>query len=220
MDNHWFVAIVYDNLPLFQKIIYSVNIQNLKKTNHPYLKKTKLFKYLKKSFGFEPKSTIYAQNGQYYISIAHQQFLISGQEFVELFCNGYGENIKIELKERVKENEAYFITIKFKKFGFASLFLVAENGTVVNLFKNIELDDAIFTYPNRKEYDGLKAKIEDGTKQNRDMFVALLCDEKEDIGLFNQVSTKLEEDSFRFGDLVDLMGRCAFSTRILTIFRD
>lgn len=220
MDKHWFVAIVYDNLPLFQKIINFTYIQDIKKSNHPYLKKTKLFKYLKKYFGFYPKSIIYAQNGQYYISIAHRQFLISGQEFVELFFNSYDENIQIGLNESVKENESYFITTKFKTFGFASLFLVAENGTVVNLFKNIELNDAIFTYPNRKEYDGLKAKIEDGKKQNRDMFVALLCDKKEDIGLFNHISTTLEEDSFRFGDLVDLMGKCTFSTKILTIFRD
>jgi len=219
MDKHWFVAIVYDNLPLFQKIINFTYIQDIKKSNHSYLKKTKLFKYLKKSFGFYPKSTIYSQNGQYYISIAHQQFLISEQEFVDLFVNSYDENIKIKFKERVKDNEAYFITTKFKKFGFASLFLVAQKGTVVNLFKNIELNDAIFTYPNRKEYDGLKAKIEDGTKENKDMFVALICDKKEDIGFFNQVSTELEEDSFRFGDLVDLMGRCVFSTRVLTILR-
>ncbi len=218
IDGVWFVAIVYDNLPLTQKIIHSTNPKR-ENFNHPYLTHTTLFKALNKKFGFYPKAKIYAQNGQYYIAIDNQQFLISQQEFIELFSNQEHKNIKIKLKDRLKNNELYFIDTEFKEFGFASLFLVSHTGTVVSMFRNIELVDATFTYPNKKEYDGLRAEIEDGAKQSRDMFVALLCKKKEDIGLFNQVSTKLEEDSFRFGQLVDLMGRCAFSTKILTIIR-
>ena len=218
VNNIWFVAILHENLPLFKKII---NITSPKReVSHSYLNKTKLFKRLKNYFGFYPSATLYNQNGQYYISFDNHQFLISEQEFMGLFINSDSYNIEINFKEIVKENEAYFITTKFKKRGFASLFLVAQKGTVVTLFKNIEVVDEIFTYPNRKEFDGLKAKIEDGSKQNKDMFVALLCDKKEDIGLFNQLSTELEENSFRFGDLVDLMDKCTFSTRILTILRE
>ena len=218
VDNRWFVAIAYDNLSLLQKIMNSINPKR-ENFNHPYLKHTTLFKALKEQFGFYPKAKIYAQNGQYYIAIDNQQFLISQQEFIELFSNQEHQNIKIKLKDRLKNSELYFIDTQFKEFGFASLFLVYEKGMVVNMFKNIELVDATFTYPNKKEYDGLRAKIEDEDKQSRDMFVALLCKKKEDIGLFTQVSTSLEEDSFRFGQLVDLMGRCAFSTKILTVVR-
>ena len=216
VDDVWFVAIVYDNLPLTQKIINSINPKR-ENFNHPYLTHTTLFKALKEHFGFYPKAEIYAQNGQYYIAIDNQQFLISQQEFVELFSNQEHQNIKIKLKDRLKNNDLYFVDTEFKEFGFASLFLVSHTGTVVSMFRNIELIDATFTYPNKKEYDGLRAEIENGAKQSRDMFVALLCKKKEDIGLFNQVSTELEKDSFRFGNLLDLMGRCAFSTKILTI---
>jgi hypothetical protein len=87
------------------------------------------------------------------------------------------------------------------------------------MFKNIELIDAKFTYPNKEKYNGLSAEIENNSQQSKEMFVALLCAKKEDIGLFNQISTELEKESFRFGDLLDLMGRCAFSTEIITIFR-
>jgi len=51
------------------------------------------------------------------------------------------------------------------------------------------------------------------------LLVALLCKEKEDIGLFNQISTTLEKDSFRFGNLLDLMDRCAFATKLVTVIR-
>jgi len=218
-DSSWFVAIVYDNIPLFQKIIKSINPKS-KSFYHPYLSKIKLFRRLKEHLGFYPKATIYVQNGQYYILIANQQFLISHQEFVELFINNSYSYISIQFKERLKDNEAYFITTKFKEAGFASLFLVASSGTVVTMFKNIELVNDIITYPNKNKYDGLRAKIEGSARQSKEMFVSLLCKQKEDIGLFNQVPIKeLEKDSFLFGDLVDLMGRCAFSAKIFTIYR-
>ena len=219
LNDIWYVAIIYDNLPLFQKIIKSVNPQNIKHSNHPYLTKTKLFKQLKEYFGFYPKATIYSQNGQYYIAIDNQQFLISHQEFIELFINSSYPNIEIQLKEKIKENEPYFITTKFREAGFASLFSVSHSGAVINLFKNIRLFNATFIYPNKEEYNGLRAEIENGAKQSRDMFIAILCKQKEDLELFNQISTTLEQESFRFGDLTDLMARCAFSTKILTIIR-
>ena len=214
--NEWFVAISYNSLSLLQKIITSTHPKR-GSFNNLYLKQTRLFKALKEHFGFYPRAKIYAQNGQYYLAIANQQFLISQHEFVELFCNQEHKNIKIKLKDRLKNNELYFIDTEFKEFGFASLFLVYQKGVVVNLFKNIELVDAIFTYPNKKRYDGLRAKVEDGVKESKDMFVALLCRQKEDIGLFNQISTTLERDSFRFGQLIDLLGECAFSTKIVTV---
>jgi hypothetical protein len=216
-NNIWFVAIFYDNQPLFQKIINYTNPKN--KNSNSYLIKTKLFKLLHRHFGFYPNANIYALNGQYYINIENQSFLISQQEFIELFINSHNKNIKIEVKSRLKHKETYFITTRFKEFGFASLFLVANSGTVVTMFKNIELIDAKFTYPNKEKYNGLSAEIENNSQQSKEMFVALLCVKKEDIGLFNQVSTELEKESFRFGDLLDLMGRCAFSTEIITIFR-
>jgi len=219
VDGNWFVAILYDNLPLFQKIIKSIYPQKIKHSNQPYLTKTKLFKQLQNRFGFYPQATIYSQNGQYYILIGNQQFLISQQEFVEFFINNFSNNINIELKERVKENEPYFITTKFKDIGFGSLFLVSHSGTVVSLFKNIELIDRGFTYPNKEEYEGLRANIEDGSMQSKDMFVAILCQHKEGLGLFNQISTDFEKEAFRFGDLIDLMERCTFATKILTIIK-
>jgi len=218
LNNMWFVAVAYNNLSLLQKIVNSIQPKRESFTN-PYLKQTRLFQALKEQFGFYPKAKIYAQNGQYYIAIDNQQFLISQQEFVELFTNQEHQNIKIKLKDRLHNNELYFIETAFKEFGFASLFLVYENGVVVNMFKNIELVDATFTYPDKKKYDGLRAEVEDGTIQSRDIFVALVCKQKEDIELFNQISTTLEKDSFRFGNLLDLMGKCTFATKIVTIIR-
>jgi hypothetical protein len=218
IKNYWFVAIVYNNLPLFLKITNSTHPKD-EIFEHPYLIKTKLFKLLKEHFGFYPRAKIYAQNGQYYITIDNHQFLISQEEFVYFFFNSHSPNIKIELKDRLENNKAYFITTKFKEFGFASLFLVASSGTVVNLFKNIEVMDTTFTYPDENKYDGLRARIEDNLEQSREMFVALVCNKKEDIGLFNQISTNLEKDSFRFGGLIDLMERCTFSTKVFTIYK-
>jgi hypothetical protein len=216
-NNIWYVAIVYDNLSLAQKIIRATNPKR-ENFNNPYLKETKLFKALKDKFGFYPKAKIYAQNGQYYIAIDNQQFLISQQEFIELFTNREHQKIEIKLKDRLKHNEMYFINTQFREFGFASLFLVYEKGMVVNMFKNIELVDGNFTYPNKEEYDGLRATI-DGAKENRDMFVVLLCKQKEDFWQINQMSIEEEKDSFTFGDLIDLMWKCAFATKVLTIVR-
>ena len=218
INNIWFVAVAYDNRSLFLKIIGSVHPKN-KNFTHPYLIKTKLFKLLKGHLGFYPKANIYSQNGQYYISIDNQPFLITRQELIELFINNSHLNIKLELKERIKDNKTYFVSTKFKRFGFASLFVVSHTGSVVSLFKNIKSTDTPLTYPNKEKYDGLRAKIDSDATHSRDMFVALLCRQKENLGLLNQVSTKLERDSFRFGQLVDLMDRCAFSTRIVTVYR-
>ena len=59
--------------------------------------------------------------------------------------------------------------------------MVASSGTVVTMFNNIELVDALFTYPNKKENDGLRANIEGNTKQSKEMYIALLCKQKEDL---------------------------------------
>jgi len=217
IDNRWFVAISYSNLPLAQKIINRIT-PKVEKFNHLYLKNTKLFQRLKDRLGFYPKAKIYAQNGQYYISIDNQPFLISEDEFIKLFANIENPKINIKTKDRLKNNELYFINTESKSFGFASLFLVYEKGMVVNMFKNIELDNANFTYPNKNKFNGLKAIISNNKQESRDMFVALLCQQKEDFGLFNQVSTIIEKNSFMFGYLVDLMEeKCTFATKILTI---
>jgi len=218
INNMWFVAIKYDNRPLYLKIIDSTHPKN-KKFNNPYLVNTKLFRLLKEHFGFYPQAHIYTKNGQYYISIDNQTFLITQQDFIELFIKNFYPNIDIKLKERVKNNEKFFITINFKEAGFASLFVVSHTGSVVTLFKNIKSTDTALTYPNKEKYNGLIAKIEDNSMQSKDLYIALLCKQKEDFGLFNQVSSKLEKESFRFGQLIDLMDRCAFSTRIMTIYR-
>jgi hypothetical protein len=214
----WRVALVYNNLRLIQKIVNKIKPRNLG-FNHQYLMKTPLLDSLRRKFGFFPNTEVYAKNGQYYLGIENEQFLVTNRDFQELLVNTNNFNIRIDIKDELRHKERYFITTEFKDSGFASLFLVDSEGKVVNLFKNIELYDAKFTFPDSNEYEGLEARVADGKRESSDMFVALLCQKKEDMREIYKISERLEQDSFEFGKLLGVMEKCHFTTKVVEMVR-
>jgi hypothetical protein len=217
-DGLWQIALVYNNLRLIQKIVTRVKARNVG-FNHHYLIQTPLLHSLKKKFGFFPNIEVYAKNAQYYLGVDNEQFLVTNRDFQELLVNTKKSNIRIDIKDELRHKERYFVTTEFKDLGFASLFLVDSEGKVVNLFKNIELYDAKFTFPDRNEYEGLEARVTDGKRESSDMFVALLCQKKEDMREIYKISERLEEDSFEFGKLLSIMEKCQFTTKVVEMVR-
>lgn len=214
-DNKYYIAIKYIHLPFAKKVRILLNdINNLQKDENEYLNRTTLLNELKNEFGFYPKVELMENK----LIINNKSFNLSKKEFIKLFAKIESDAIKVYVKENLENQEFYFIDININKKGFFSLFQIYENGETVLLISNKKVfKNNKIVFPNPNEYDGLQAIVPNEQLKTKDLLFAVLCKDKKDFSLFDNISIDETKYFSLFGDLLNITKDCILNTSVLNI---
>jgi hypothetical protein len=217
IDGVYYIALKYINLSFAKKIRLKFDdIKSVKKETNSYFLNTLLLKELKDEFGFYPKITI--DKGS--LIIGNHSFKITKTILKKLFSSNTDISINLKIPKQLKHQEFYFINIESKNNGYLTLVQIYENGETSILFDNKQVNNnSKFEYPNKNEYDGLEAYLDDNQNKAKDLAIAMICKNKKDFSYFDNISVYKEKYAKVYGKVFDMMDGCNVSSKIIEIRR-
>ena len=219
-DGHWYVALKYENLPLWKKVGKKRGDRPCRQDKqNRYLRRTPLVVSLNEALKCALDYRVARRHGLWHLDFDEGTVALSPLDFEKLMVPC--EAIAIALlssKSRLVEGEAFSFRLQPNQDGYASLFNVYENGEVFVLLSNRparERKEIVF--PESSENKELFAGLAEPGRPAYDMYVAVLTDKEISFTRFQEAGNKVErgEIHFKFDELLELMNRYPFATVLL-----
>ncbi len=225
LDDMYYVALMYENLPLAQKVYQSLKATRLQKMPQEHFYAQTLFsKSLKKLFGYTPKYELFFKDSLYFLHIAAKVFPLKESDLKYFFFEKESEDISLEASSKRLHVSNYFhFTLQNSKAGFVSLLEVDEEGRVIVHLDNQKMPiKSTKLYPDSELYEGLQAGIVNHKERVNEQFIALLCHKKVDLTLFENASQSFNENkqAMRYSELSKIIDGCEYTSVILKIIRE
>jgi len=216
-ENQFFLEIKYNKDTILEQLQQEIKnvVFKLDEQTNKYLLNTVLMKELNKTYGYMPTLNIVKEKLYFNDKI----FLMKNSEFENLIFEYYSDDILLDIKMELLENEKYFIKITPKISGFTSLVQIFNNTDVEILFTNKKLEkntDTIF--PNFKMSDGLEINLEKYEDVKEIITLAIICPNKIDFKSFNNIFLPSITNENMLGEFINNIGDCEY-TSIFTLIK-
>ena len=221
----FYVALVYDNLPLAQKVYRKLANTPLEKMRYDdFYYDAHFSKTLFSLFGYIPKYDLFFKNSLYYLYISDAVFVLSDSDLKRFFFEKESDTITLKASsKRLHVNDYFHFTLKTKKEGYVSLLEVDEEGRVIVHIDNIKMKaDEKQTYPDLDIYDGLQAGIVNQNDTVDEQYMMLLCPKKIDLSLFEHISDSFNENkkAMRYCELSKMLMKCDYTSILLKTVKE
>ena len=215
-ENKYFIKIKYINEDLLTQVKKELNKLAFKdeELENSYLKQTKFYKDLNNSFGYFPNVELHDN----YLYFKDKRFLIKQSEFYNFFVEIDDENLSIDVKDTVKENEKFFFEISNNYDGYLTLAIYIKNNLSV-LFKNKQNIKKTI-YPNYKVSDGFSLEVNDNMKYEQAFVILTLCKEQKDLKSYKMIYEELnDKNNLTFSDFINEISDCKIATKIIKVIK-
>jgi hypothetical protein len=224
IGNVFYVALLYENLPLGQKIKKTFTGMVLPKMSQNSLYRNAFFSTtLKSLFGYIPEYELFFKNGLYYLHMKDKTFVLKKSDLRLFFFEKQSEEVSLAASSKyLHTNDFFHFIITVKKAGYLNLLQVDEEGRVIVHIDNQAVGtNEKSTYPDLKLYDGLQAGIVSSTDQISEQYMAVLCKKRLDFSLFEHASRSFNENdkAMRYPELNKMIGRCSYASSVLRIVK-
>lgn len=211
IDNQWYVAAVYDNSTLIQKVQSRLKNNNLRNEKQNfYLEKSPLIKSLNKELNYKLNFEIIRKNELWYLSYKNYLFHLEQNDFYELFYDYKNDLIVSTNKITFEDNEQIKLTIQSKKDSFITIFNIQFDGKIGILMKNQKIN-------NQKIIDEFKT-INPYNKQIQEQFIAIESEKPIDLNNYTNIDMKLlNENDFKLAELLKLLNNYNYSSKTIKI---
>lgn len=211
IDNQWYVAAVYDNSTLIQKVQSRLKNNNLRNEKQNfYLEKSPLIKSLNKELNYKLNFEIIRKNELWYLSYKNYLFHLEQNDFYELFYDYKNDLIVSTNKITFEDNEQIKLTIQSKKDSFITIFNIQFDGKIGILMKNQKIN-------NQKIIDEFKT-INPYNKQIQEQFIAIESEKPIDLNNYTDIDMKLlNENDFKLAELLKLLNNYNYSSKTIKI---
>lgn len=233
IENHFFVKVEYSKQPLIERLkntiektpIKDINITNVytesnettvdtKITTNKYLLNTQLLQELNTIFGYFPDLRLDTQ----YLYFQDERFLVKDSEFSLLLTDIKSEDILLDLKKDLKNNEKYFIKLSPIVDGFITLVQISNNTDVEVLFSNkMMIKDKFTIFPNFKLSDGLEIVLPEDVNSSKIMTMAVLCENQKNFSNFNNMFFSVTTKKYMLGELINEIDGCEYTSVLTTV---
>lgn len=230
--NMFYVALEYDNRPLFTKVkdacgkLNSPSIIDLQGTENEYKAALPFFKQLIFHGVGSNDFRLQRNNSLWYIDICGSSLWIRPDILFKQFYTEKNSssclNLRIVPQNRLNSGNKYSIEITTFTKGYLSLFHVTESGQALELLLNkpVNLNQKL-VYPDSSKYEGLLADTGD-FNQARDLIIGIWTEEpSENLGSFMVVSKKniksTDERVYCYGQLLEAMQNHCWASRFVYI---
>ena len=220
----FYVALLYENLPLELKIKKAFNGMAL-----PEMPQNSLYRYaffsktLKSQFGYIPAYSLFFKNGLYYLHMEEKVFALKKSDLRLFFFEKQSPEVSLAASSKHLHTDDFFhFNIAAKRAGYLSLLQVDEEGRVIVHIDNSAVKgNKNIVYPDLRLYDGLQAGIVNRADKISEQYVAALCSDRIDLGLFEHASRSFTEsaEAIRYPQLNKMIGNCFYASTVLQTVR-
>jgi hypothetical protein len=173
---------------------------------------------VQQQIGQIPKCNLVEKNQGYALECSKHFFVLTSGDLSDLYYSYADEGLEISANNQVfRPGDALSFSLYSDKRGFASLFVVEEDGKVGILELNLPIDNRI-DFP---ESDAAYEVINNTGRTLSEFYVAIVSPDKLAQGNFERIGSHLlDETAFKLDRLVDLMRRypvATIRTKILAV---
>ncbi len=209
-DDKFFIALVYENLPLEKRFARKVNSSTCKdEKQNPYLSKTPLFAKLNTALGCKLDIKLLRKDNLWYLSYENILEVLGADDFEELFVSVKPSDFEYEPSSfSLKESDEFFLKFTPKRAGFLSVLSVYEDGTVSVLFENQRVKKSQkLRFPSKKSDMFLEAGLLEPNRATFDNYIAILSDKKLNLSRFAPIDENLitGEQNKKFDELINFI---------------
>ena len=212
-ENKYFLKIQYIDESILTQIkneIKSISFKTDEQTNK-YLINTIFAKDINNTFGYIPNMQLHDNK----IYFNNKNFIIKNHEFNQFYAIFNDENISLNIKKNINNNENFFIQSQSSYKSYASLARVI-NGKFEILFKNKNINESLL-FPNFKVSDGLKIQLNNQNKV--ELFTLLvLCDDKKDFSSYNMIFQE-KKNALSFSSFINKIKNCKIESKISMVIK-
>jgi len=214
----FYVSLKYKNLDLDYRVKTTIGDYtcNDEKIDN-YLQKTSLLKKLTSSLGCELNFKLDRRNEAWYLKYKEHLFLLSNDEFEELYVSTASEYISMKSSKRVLyDGDSFYFTFNSKKSGYITFIDVYENGVVTLLQESTPIKKTL-QIPSKKSENYFEAGlVEEGTN-TYDLYVAIYSEKPLDMSRFMYASEELAESevAYKFDELIEFLNGYEYSNVLL-----
>jgi len=219
----FYVALKYKNIDLNYRVKTTIGNYtcNDKKIDN-YLQKAPLLKKLSSSLGCELDFKLDRRNEAWYLKYKEYLFLLSDEEFEELYVSTASEYISMKSSKRVlNDGDSFYFTFSSKKSGYVTFIDVYENGIVTLLQESTPIKSTL-QIPSKKSENYFEAGLVEESQNTHDLYIAIYSDKALDMSRFNYASEELAESELacKFDELLEFLKGYEYSTVLLRTKRN
>ena len=218
MNNIFYIALKYKNLDLASRIKTTIGeIECTQNRANFYLSQTPLVKKLTASIGCELDFKLDRRNEAWYLKHKEYLFLLSEQEFEELYVSKTDDKFAFISNSKVlTDGDSFYFTFNSKQAGYITLLNVYENGIVTLLQPSLPINKTMHI-PSKDSKNYFEAGLVKENIDTYDLYVAIFTKEPLDMSRFEYASEDLAESelAYKFDELIGLINRYNYSSILL-----
>jgi hypothetical protein len=210
----YFLKLQYINENIETQIIKELKkfaFKSKEQTNKQLIN-TIFFKNINAQIGYYPNIELVDN----YLFFNNNKFLIKQHEMEQFISHFQDDNISISIKEKIKENEKFFIELSSNYDGFINLSMYFEN-TFSLLLQNQKIDDFII-YPNFKLSDGISLSLND-TNTSKVLFNVSVCENKKDFSNYKLLYGEKNHNNLNYSDYINEIKECKISIKTINLVK-
>ena len=214
----YFVALKYDNLDLahrMNKTIQDLECKNVLKPD--YLSLSPLYKNVTNSLGCKLELHLDRRNKAWYLKHKEYLFLLSEDEFEELFFSKKNEHFTFNSNKNVYyDGDDLFFNIQVKEQGYITLLTVYETGVVTLLQDSKPIKKEMRVPSSESENTFVTGTLKKG-ENTYDLYVALYSKKPLSMSRFEYADDSLasRELDYKFDELLELLNNQEYATILL-----
>jgi len=218
LNNIFYVALKYKNLDLAYRIKTTIgSLQCNKKQYNNYLSRTPLIKELTASIGCKLDFKLDRRNEAWYLKYNEHLFLLSDDEFEELYVSKINDKFEFTSSKRVlTDGDSFHFALNSKREGYVTLLNVYENGTVTLLQPSILIKNSI-QVPSIDSENYFEAGLVTEGVNTYDLYVAIYTKKQLDMSRFEYANEDLAESeiAYKFDELINLVDTYEYSSILM-----
>ncbi|MEA1983926.1 MAG: hypothetical protein U9N39_10310 [Campylobacterota bacterium] len=218
IGNVFYVALVYENLDLAYRVKTTLeSIECKRGDSSSYLYQTPLLKKLTATLGCEVAFRLDRRNESWYLKHKEHLFLLSDEEFEELFVSKQNTNFAFVANKKIlQDGDSFYFTLKSSKNAYITLLNVYENGIVTLLEKSKRVENSL-QIPSKKSENYFEAGVLEEGRDTYDLYVAIMSDKPLDMSRFEYADEELADSelAYKFDELLLKLESYEYSTILL-----
>ena len=214
----FFVAMTYENLDLAYRVKTTLgDLQCTDESVNTYMRQTPVFNSILASTQCALDLRLNRRNGAWYLTYQESLFLLSDDEFEELYVTVFNDDFEFRSNKNVLvEGDSFFFTFNAKKEGYITLLDVYENGIVTLIQASTPIKEGL-QIPSKESSNYFEAGTLKEGEDTHDLYVALYSDKPLEMSRFTYADEDLasSESAYKFDELIELMNRHNYSSLLL-----
>ncbi len=218
INGTFFVAMTYENLDLAYRVKTTLgDMQCSDESVNTYMRQTPLFNSILASTQCALDLRLNRRNGAWYLTYKESLFLLSDDEFEELYVSTSNNSFEFSSSKNVlMDGDSFFFTFNAKQEGYITLLDVYENGIVTLIQASTPIKDSL-QIPSKESSNYFEAGTLKEGEDTHDLYVALFTEKPLEMSRFTYADEDLasSESAYKFNELIDLMSKHNYSSLLL-----